>query len=110
MREMDASLGVPLKEKSYAEDCSITGTTIHVRDPMAESCSQPLTLFQNAMDIFAYAHTVGWMGKAVNLRDYWLCWVLSVSFELAEYSLQAQLPNFAEVSLLHRFSQLVADI
>jgi phosphatidylserine synthase 2 len=50
------------------------------------------------MDIFAYAHTVGWAGKAVNLRDYWFCWILSIAFELSEYSLQAQLPNFAEVS------------
>lgn len=48
------------------------------------------------------------------LRDYWFCWVriistglpasltciqqiLSVAFELAEYSLEHQLPNFAEV-------------
>jgi phosphatidylserine synthase 2 len=51
------------------------------------------------------------------LRDYWFCWVnynfrypckiffrltrsakiLSIAFELAEYSLQHQLPNFEEV-------------
>jgi len=30
------------------------------------------------------------------LRDYWFCWILSVAFELAEYSLQHQLANFAE--------------
>ena len=53
------------------------------------------------------------------LRDYWFCWVctlcqkslstgwltpslkiLSVAFEFAEYSLQHQLPNFAEVRLI----------
>lgn len=41
-------------------------------------------------------HTLGWFGKAVILRDYWFCWILSVTFELAEYSLQHQLPNFNE--------------
>lgn len=57
------------------------------------------------------------------LRDYWFCWVspsvafgrslcvlsafiqiLSIAFELAEYSLQHQLPNFAEVCFLFVFS------
>lgn len=30
------------------------------------------------------------------LRDYWLCIVLSVLFEISEYTLQHQLPNFNE--------------
>jgi len=30
------------------------------------------------------------------LRDYWFCWILSIAFELAEYSLQHQSLNFAE--------------
>lgn len=30
------------------------------------------------------------------LRDYWIAWILSIMFELLEYSLQHQLPNFAE--------------
>jgi len=54
------------------------------------------------------------------LRDYWFCWVrrciprllclyltheqiLSIAFELAEYSLQHQLANFAEVLHTSRF-------
>ncbi|KAK0462058.1 phosphatidyl serine synthase-domain-containing protein [Desarmillaria tabescens] len=45
---------------------------------------------------FAVAHTLGWFGKAMILRDYWFCWILSIAFELAEYSLQHQLANFAE--------------
>ncbi len=65
------------------------------------------------------------------LRDYWFCWVnfiswltpifhqlipdeiLSIAFELAEYSLQHQLPNFAEVCALlsecHVATQLIAS-
>jgi len=69
------------------------------------------------MDIFCIAHALGWFAKAMILRDYWFCWVrlshralrqkltfdkiLSISFELAEYSLQHQLPNFAEVRTYH---------
>jgi len=76
---IDPNLGVPLPEKSYAEDCALTPTTIW-----------------NALDIFCVAHTLGWFGKAMILRDYWFCWILSIAFELAEYSLQHQLANFAE--------------
>ncbi|KAF8319655.1 PSS-domain-containing protein [Clavulina sp. PMI_390] len=73
MKSLDPSLGVPLAEKSYAEDCSLT----------------PRNLW-NAIDIFCLAHALGWFGKALILRDYWFCWILSVAFELAEYSLAHQ--------------------
>lgn len=79
MTLIDPNLGIPLPEKSYAENCEIALKTIW-----------------NALDIFCVAHTLGWFGKAMILRDYWFCWILSVAFELAEYSLQHQLPNFAE--------------
>jgi len=79
MTFLDPSLGVPLIERSYAEDCTLT----------------PSVLW-NAIDIFCLAHALGWFGKALILRDYWFCWILSIAFELAEYSLQHQLPNFAE--------------
>lgn len=48
------------------------------------------------MDIFVIAHAVGWFGKALILRDYWFCWIISIAFELCEYSLEHQLNNFAE--------------
>lgn len=48
------------------------------------------------MDVFVLAHVLGWYGKAIILRDYWLCWILSVTFEFCEYSLEHQLNNFAE--------------
>ena len=34
--------------------------------------------------------------KTLILRDYWLCNVMSIGFELLEYSLEHQLPNFSE--------------
>ncbi|EJD50505.1 PSS-domain-containing protein [Auricularia subglabra TFB-10046 SS5] len=76
---LDPKLGVPLPEKSYAEDCAFTFRNIW-----------------NAIDIFCLAHALGWYGKALILRDYWFCWILSIAFEFAEYSLQHQLANFAE--------------
>jgi len=79
MTYIDPSLGVPLPEKSYGDDCAVTPANIW-----------------GAIDIFALAHTLGWFGKAMILRDYWFCWILSVAFEFAEYSLQHQLANFNE--------------
>jgi len=79
MTYIDSNLGVPLPEKSYADDCALTVKNLW-----------------NAFDIFCVAHALGWFGKAMILRDYWFCWILSIAFELAEYSLQHQLPNFAE--------------
>ncbi|KAH9841687.1 phosphatidylserine synthase 2 [Rhodofomes roseus] len=79
MKYLDPSLGRPLPEKSYAENCDLTPQNVW-----------------NAIDIFCLAHALGWFGKALILRDYWFCWILSIAFEFAEYSLQHQLANFAE--------------
>ena len=76
---VDPSLGVPIAAKSYAESCDLSYESV-----------------VGQLDIFVIAHTVGWIAKSIVLRDYWLCWVLSVLFEVMEYSLSHQLPNFAE--------------
>jgi phosphatidylserine synthase 2 len=76
---LDHNLGSPLPERSYAEDCSLNYDAI-----------------TSQLDIFVLAHTLGWFAKAIILRDVWFCWVLSIMFEIMEYSLQHQLPNFAE--------------
>ncbi|KAI8149773.1 phosphatidyl serine synthase-domain-containing protein [Fennellomyces sp. T-0311] len=75
----DPELGHELPERSYAEQCDLS-----------------LDTFKNQVDIFVLAHVLGWYGKAIILRDYWLCWILSLAFELCEYSLEHQLNNFAE--------------
>ncbi|KAA1474722.1 PSS-domain-containing protein [Dentipellis sp. KUC8613] len=79
MTYLDSNLGKPLPEKSYAENCALTPSNVW-----------------DAIDIFCLAHALGWFGKALILRDYWFCWILSIAFEFAEYSLQHQLANFAE--------------
>ncbi|OAD76739.1 hypothetical protein PHYBLDRAFT_131689 [Phycomyces blakesleeanus NRRL 1555(-)] len=75
----DSSLGKQLPERSYADACDLNWETI-----------------KSQMDIFVIAHALGWFGKALILRDVWCCWILSVTFELLEYSLEHQLNNFAE--------------
>jgi phosphatidylserine synthase 2 len=42
------------------------------------------------------AHLIGWWGKVLVIRDVYLCWFLSIEFELLELSLKHILPNFAE--------------
>lgn len=76
---LDPGLGRELPERSYAENCEFSMANIWAN-----------------VDVFCVAHALGWFGKAMILRDYWFCWILSIAFELAEYSLQHQLANFAE--------------
>lgn len=68
-----------LPERSYANDCGLTWSNISAQ-----------------LDVFVAAHTFGWYAKALILRDHWLCWIISIMFEVMEYSLEHQLPNFAE--------------
>ena len=76
---LDSTLGKRLPERSYAENCQMCWSNV-----------------SKQMDAFVIAHTLGWYVKALLFRDTWLCWLLSVAFELAEYALEHQLPNFAE--------------
>ena len=77
---IDSSLGVELPEKSYGDNCDLTYENIK----------------DQVYDIFVLAHFLGWFGRALILRDYWFCWILSILFEFCEYSLQHLLPNFNE--------------
>lgn len=75
----DPSLGHPLPERSYAEDCRLCWESIAPQ-----------------LDVFVLAHIFGWYAKSLILRDVWLCWIISIMFEVMEYTLEFQLPNFAE--------------
>lgn len=79
MKYYDPTLGIELPERSYAGACDLTVNNV-----------------LNQLDIFVIAHALGWFGKALILRDYWFCWIISIAFELCEYSLEHQLNNFAE--------------
>ncbi|KAF9358999.1 hypothetical protein BGX26_000405 [Mortierella sp. AD094] len=77
---LDPSLGVPLPEKSYGDACELTYDNV----------------VSQVFDEFVVAHAIGWFCKALILRDYTFCWILSVMFEVMEYSLSHQLNNFDE--------------
>lgn len=84
----DSSLGVPLPERNYADDCRIL-TPDHPDSPIfnIQSC---------VIDVYMLAHLLGWWVKMIVVRDVKLCWVLSLFFEFMEISLRHQLPNFWE--------------
>lgn len=61
----DPAVQSPPPERGYGQDCSFTFENLY-----------------NGLDLFAFAHFVGWFGKAVILRDFWACTILSVMFEV----------------------------
>jgi len=87
LKKVDPTLGVPLPEKSYADNCTVytPGDYHNFR-----------YVYEAIKDEFFLAHLLGWFGKAILLRDAYVAWVLSVSFELLELSFKHMLPNFAE--------------
>jgi len=89
LKFFDPTLGVQLPERNYAENCDSLQT---VKD----------TIF----DEFILAHLFGWFGKAFLFRDSYLCWLMSVLFEVLEMTFQHMLPNFAECWWDH----LIVDI
>ncbi|KAI8321055.1 PSS-domain-containing protein [Martensiomyces pterosporus] len=79
MRFFDPALGAELPERSYGDNCALTVENL-----------------RDGIDIFVLAHSVGWFGKTLIIRNHTMCWILSITFELLEYSLAHQLPNFNE--------------
>ncbi|XP_063960758.1 phosphatidylserine synthase 2-like [Lytechinus pictus] len=84
---IDSDLGKELPEKTYAEDCSFY-TPGHPEGAFHN--------FWEKWDIFVLAHVLGWYIKMLMIRDYWLCTILSISFEIMEYTFEHQLNNFGE--------------
>lgn len=87
MKIIDPSLGVPLEERLYATDCRVY------------TPEQP-HMFQNIYncinDEFFIAHFVGWIVKALMIRDWGILWAQSLIFEVLEITFQYALPNFNE--------------
>lgn len=82
----DRSLGVPLPEKSYAGDCRL----------YIPNSAEPFKNIQSSLDIFIWAHLVGWFVKTLICRDLKLVLFQSVFFELLEVMWRHYLPNFYE--------------
>ncbi|XP_065070770.1 phosphatidylserine synthase 2-like [Rhopilema esculentum] len=86
MSFFDLSLGKPLPEVDYGSNCVFYD---------AENID-PFHNLKTKFDWFVPAHLFGWWAKAIILRDFWFANVLSILFEIYEYSLEHQLPNFHE--------------
>ncbi|KAJ6689619.1 hypothetical protein OIU85_005977 [Salix viminalis] len=88
MKFLHPDLGVELPERSYGADCRF-----YVPD-------NPTSRFKNVWDTlfdeFVLAHIFGWWGKAILIRNQPLLWVLSIGFELMEFTFRHMLPNFNE--------------
>jgi len=86
MAYFDPSLGKPLPEIDYGSNCVFYDT----------EHEDPFHNLKTKFDWFVPAHLIGWWAKAIIMRDFWFTNVLSVLFEINEYSLEHQLPNFHE--------------
>jgi phosphatidylserine synthase 2 len=87
LKNFDPKLGVELPETSYAEDCRLY-TPGHPDGWYA--------IIWEKMDVFVWSHLLGWYVKALIIRDAWVLNIISIGFEMLEYTLACQLPNFGE--------------
>lgn len=83
----DSRLGVPLEEVDYAGDCKLY---------TPDNPKGAFYNFTSKLDMFVIAHFMGWAFKAWIFRNHAVCWLMSVGFELMEYSFEVWLPNFSE--------------
>ncbi|XP_076450814.1 phosphatidylserine synthase 2-like [Babylonia areolata] len=86
LKHFDGNLGKELPEKDYGGNCLIYDA----------NHTNPWHNVEDKMDGFVPTHFFGWWLKTLILRDWWLCMVLSIMFEVLEYTLEHQLPNFSE--------------
>ncbi|PVD33310.1 hypothetical protein C0Q70_04563 [Pomacea canaliculata] len=86
MKHFDDKLGKPLPEKDYGGNCFIYDS----------NHTNPWHNLEDKVDEFVPTHFFGWWLKTLILRDWWLCTILSIMFEVLEYTLEHQLPNFSE--------------
>ncbi|GAU97853.1 hypothetical protein RvY_09082 [Ramazzottius varieornatus] len=86
LKHIDPTLGVELPEKDYGGSCLIYD----------RNHTDPYHNVWDKFDGFVPTHFFGWWLKTLILRDWWLCTVISIMFELLEYTLEHQLPNFSE--------------
>jgi len=87
MKVFDSNLGKPLAEKHYADDCGLLKN---------ESPYFNFEGIKTSIDFYMMAHFFGWVLKSIYIRNVYICWILSVSWEIIELSLRHWLNNFYE--------------
>jgi len=94
----DSSLGVPLEERSYGDDCRVfTPENPH---------SQYANITDAVFDVHFVAHFLGWWGKMLIMRDVYVAWICSIMFEIIEITFKHWLENFSECWWDHIFLDL----
>lgn len=73
---------------SYGADC-------RVHTPENER-SQYANVMDAIFDVHFVAHFLGWLGKMLIMRDWYVAWICSFFFEFLELTFKHWLPNFIE--------------
>eukprot|EP00392_Amoebophrya_sp_AT5.2_P013968 g14101.t1 len=68
-----------LDSPEYAADCTLTWENV-----------------ESKFDVFVICHFLGWAAKGLMVRNYTLCWIMSVFWEITELFFAYILPNFSE--------------
>ena len=98
LRIFDDKLGVKLPEHNYGEDC---------RFFTPEHPTNPINNFSEAIfDCHFLAHFLGWWGKMMIMRDWYVALTCSIAFEICEITFRHWLPNFYECWWDHIFLDL----
>ena len=97
-RVFDDTLGVDMPERSYADDCRV----FTPENPD----SQFANLADAFLDVHTFAHWIGWWGKMLFMRDWYIAWICSSMFEICELTFRHWLPNFYECWWDHLFLDL----
>uniref|UniRef100_A0A383VUJ3 CDP-diacylglycerol--serine O-phosphatidyltransferase n=1 Tax=Tetradesmus obliquus TaxID=3088 RepID=A0A383VUJ3_TETOB len=87
MKHLDPSLGVEVTYRDYGSACALWHPG---------SGSWDWSNVVSALDVFVLAHSLGWWGKALLIRNTPLLWAYSIGFELLEATFAHMLPNFNE--------------
>lgn len=88
LRFFDSELGKPLEEFNYGADCRV----FTPENPE----SQFANLKDAVIDCHFVAHFLGWLGKMLIMRDWYVAWICSFGFEFLELTFRHWLANFYE--------------
>jgi phosphatidylserine synthase 2 len=98
MKLFHPSLGEPLPEMSYGDNCEFYTPDQPEKWYVAN--------FYDAIDVHVVAHFFGWWFKMMIIRDVKIAWICSIGFEFIELSFRYMLPNFIECWWDHLFLDL----
>ncbi|CAH1256654.1 PTDSS2 [Branchiostoma lanceolatum] len=87
LKYLDESLGEPLSTKPYADNCTLWD---------AEHPERVMYKLWVYCDLYGALHFLDHYFTALAVRDYWMVHVVSVMWELIEYSVEHQIPFLEE--------------